>query len=177
MRPSLVCASWTIFIRSTDFRATLEYNVREKWCIGGREKEIVEGGEESKRELVSKRKEEIMEMQRNTKLKGHDDCIQHLPTTVKCKCQAVSCVCMWGLCISTDMHTLSCSAVSEPVTLWTVARRAPLSVEFSRQEYRIQLSFPATGDLPNPRIKPICLLHWQAASLPLSHMGSPYKSY
>ena len=96
MRPSLVCASWVIFIRSTDFRATLEYNVREKWCIGEREKEMVEGGEESKRELVSKRKEEIMEMQRNMKLKGRDDCIQHLLTTVKCKCQAVSCVCMWG---------------------------------------------------------------------------------
>ena len=170
MRPSLVCASWVIFIRSTDFRAILEYNVREKWCIGEKEKEIVGGGEESKRELVSKRKEEIMEMQRNMKLKGRDDCIQHLLTTVKCKCQAVSCVCMWGVCMSTDMHTLNCLAVSKSVTPWTVACQAPLSVEFSRQEYRIQLSCPTIGDLPNPRIKPMCLLHWQADSLPLSHM-------
>ena len=32
--------------------------------------------------------------------------------------------------------------------------------------------FPPPGDLPDPRIKPI-LLHWQAGSLPLRHLGSP----
>ena len=37
------------------------------------------------------------------------------------------------------------------VTLWTVARRAPLSVEFSRQEYWNGLPFLSLGDLPDPR--------------------------
>ena len=40
------------------------------------------------------------------------------------------------------------------VTPWTVARQAPLSVEFSRQEYQSGLPFPTPGDFPNPGIKP-----------------------
>ena len=39
------------------------------------------------------------------------------------------------------------------VTLWTVARLAPVSVEFSRQEYWSGLPFPSLGDLPSPEIK------------------------
>ena len=35
-----------------------------------------------------------------------------------------------------------------------VAREAPLSVEFSRQEYWCWLLFPPPGDLPNPGIEP-----------------------
>ena len=35
-----------------------------------------------------------------------------------------------------------------------MAHQAPLSMEFSRQEYRSGLPFPSPGDLPNPRIKP-----------------------
>ena len=38
-------------------------------------------------------------------------------------------------------------------TLWTVARQAPLSVGFSRQEYWSGLPFPSPGDLPNPGIE------------------------
>ena len=34
-----------------------------------------------------------------------------------------------------------------------IARQAPLSVEFSRQEYWSGLLFPAAGDLPDPGIK------------------------
>ena len=40
------------------------------------------------------------------------------------------------------------------VTPWTVARQAPLSMGFSRQEHWNWLSFPLPGDLPNPGIKP-----------------------
>ena len=40
------------------------------------------------------------------------------------------------------------------VTPWTAARKAPLSVGLSRQEYRSGLTFPPPEDLPNPRIKP-----------------------
>ena len=49
------------------------------------------------------------------------------------------------------MYAQSCLTLTTP---WTVARQAPLSVEFSRQEYRSKLPFPPSGDLPNPRIKP-----------------------
>ena len=34
------------------------------------------------------------------------------------------------------------------------ARQAPLSLEFSRQEYWSELPFPSPGDLPNPGIEP-----------------------
>ena len=46
--------------------------------------------------------------------------------------------------------------VSDFVTPWTLdqSRKAPLSMEFSRQEYWSGLPFPSPGDLPGPRIKP-----------------------
>ena len=37
----------------------------------------------------------------------------------------------------------------------TVAHKAPLSLEFSRQEYWSGLPFPSPGDLPYPGIKPM----------------------
>ena len=40
------------------------------------------------------------------------------------------------------------------VTPWTVACQAPLSMEFSRQEYWSVLPFASPGDLPNPGIEP-----------------------
>ena len=39
------------------------------------------------------------------------------------------------------------------VTSWTAARQAPLSKEFSRQEYWSGLPFPSPGNLPNPGIE------------------------
>ena len=53
--------------------------------------------------------------------------------------------------------TVLCSvAQSYPtfVTLSTTARYAPLSVEFSRQEYLSGLPFPPPEDLPDPEIEP-----------------------
>ena len=52
---------------------------------------------------------------------------------------------------------------------WTVAHRAPLSSEFSRQEYQSGLPLPPQGIFwaEGPH-----LLHWQADSLLLSHQGS-----
>ena len=38
-------------------------------------------------------------------------------------------------------------------TPWTVIHQAPLSMEFSRQEYWSGLPFPTPGDPPDPRIK------------------------
>ena len=47
-----------------------------------------------------------------------------------------------------------CSVVSNSfVTPWTVACQAPLSMEFSRQEFWSQLPSPSPGDLPDPGIK------------------------
>ena len=40
------------------------------------------------------------------------------------------------------------------MTPWTVARQAPLSMGFSRQEYWSGLSCPLPGDLTDPGIKP-----------------------
>ena len=59
-------------------------------------------------------------------------------------------------------HTSSASPVLSqfsPIqlcaTLWTVARHAPLSMGFSRQEYWGGLSFPLLGDLPDSGIEPM----------------------
>ena len=67
-----------------------------------------------------------------------------------------------------------CSVVSNSATQWAVVRQAPLSMEFSRQEYWSGLSLPTPEDLPNPVIKPespLHLLHWQVDSLPLVPPG------
>ena len=40
-------------------------------------------------------------------------------------------------------------------TPWTVARQAPPSMGFPRQEYWSGLPFASPGDLPNPGIKPV----------------------
>jgi len=62
------------------------------------------------------------------------------------------------------------------VNPWTVARQAPLSVGFSRQEYRSGLPFPPLGDLPNPGVELASSASpaLQADYLPLSHQGSPF---
>ena len=39
--------------------------------------------------------------------------------------------------------------MSNSLQLWTVARQAPWSMEFSRQEYWSGLPFPSPGDLPD----------------------------
>ena len=62
------------------------------------------------------------------------------------------------------------------IATWgTIVCRAPLSMEFFRQEYWSRLPFPPPGALPNPRINPrlLCLLHWQAGSLLLAPPGKP----
>ena len=60
-------------------------------------------------------------------------------------------------------------------TLWTIVCQAPLSVEFSMQEYWSGLPCPAPGDLPNPGSVPMSPVvpPLQVDSLPLSHHRSP----
>ena len=57
-------------------------------------------------------------------------------------------------------------------TPWTVAYKAPPSMEFSRQEYWSGLPFPSPGDLPDPGIKPGSPA-LQADSLPTELWGKP----
>ena len=56
------------------------------------------------------------------------------------------------LCACVHVHSLS--RVRLLVTPRTVARQAPLSMGFSRQEYWSGLPFIPPGDLPHPGIKP-----------------------
>ena len=44
------------------------------------------------------------------------------------------------------------------MTPWTVARQAPLSMGFARQEYWSGLPFPPPGDLSDPGIVPASLV-------------------
>ena len=44
--------------------------------------------------------------------------------------------------------------MSDSANLWTGVLQAPLSMEFSRQEYWNVLPFPSPGDLPDPEIEP-----------------------
>ena len=62
-------------------------------------------------------------------------------------CTVCVCVCV-----------LSCSVVSNFLQSHGVTCRAPLSMEFSRQEYWSGLPFPTPGDCPNPGIKPMSLV-------------------
>ena len=89
----------------------------------------------------------------------------------------------WSPPTSPTTHTLAlCLPVLEvhlevyvfsPVRLfatpWTVAHQAPLTMEFSRQEYWSGLPFPSPGHLPKPGVEPTSPA-LQANSLPLSHL-------
>ena len=63
------------------------------------------------------------------------------------------------MCVCVCAHTHMCTAMSDQLfaTSWTVACQAPLSMEFSRQEYWSELPFPPPGDLPDPGIEPTSL--------------------
>ena len=53
-----------------------------------------------------------------------------------------------------------------------IVHQAPLSMEFSRQEYWSGLPFPSLGDLPNPGIKPGSTA-LQVVSFPSEPPGKP----
>ena len=61
-------------------------------------------------------------------------------------------------------------------TTWTVARQAPLSMGFSRQEYWSGLSCPPQGIFLTQGLNAClpCLLYWQVVSLPLAPPRKPY---
>ena len=69
---------------------------------------------------------------------------------------------------------VNCSIVPNFVTPWTVARQAPLSKGFSREEYWSGLPFPSSRDLPDPGIKPRSP-ELQVDSLPSEPPEKPLK--
>ena len=65
------------------------------------------------------------------------------------------CVCV---CVCVCVHALShFSHVQLFATPWTVADQTPLSMGFSRQEYKSGLPFPPPGNLPDPGHNPMSL--------------------
>ena len=68
----------------------------------------------------------------------------------------------------------SCSRIQLFMIPWTVACQAPLSMEFSKQEYWSAQPFPSPGDIPNQEIKSRSPA-LQADSLPYEPSGKPTK--
>ena len=71
-----------------------------------------------------------------------------------------------------NRHT--CSITQSSLTFctpWTVAHQAPLSVEFSSQEYWVGCHFLLQGIFATQGLNPH-LLHWQADPLPLQYLGN-----
>ena len=56
---------------------------------------------------------------------------------------------------------------------WTVAHKAPLSMELSREEHWSGFPFPSPGDLPNPGTEPRSPT-MQADSLPFELPGEAH---
>ena len=63
------------------------------------------------------------------------------------------------------------SVMSDSATPWTAAPQAPLSMEFSRQEYQSGLSLPSPKDLTDPGIEP-GILNCRWILCHLSHQGT-----
>ena len=87
--------------------------------------------------------------------------------------QKVQAILTFSKKVTVGLYQWKCQPLSRVqlfVTPWTAAHQAPLSMEFSRQEYWSGLPFPSPGDLPHPGIKPRSPT-LQAASLPTEPTG------
>ena len=95
--------------------------------------------------------------------------LYHLESQVGCVC-----VCAHGARTRSVIQSFSTPAIP-----WTVAHPAPLPMGLSGQEYWSGIYFLLQGIFANQglNLQLICLLHWQADSLPLSHLGNPLEYY
>ena len=75
-----------------------------------------------------------------------------------------------GVCVCVCV-CVSPSVMSNYATPWTIAVQAPLSMEFSRQEYWSELPFPSPGDFVTQESNP-GLLHCRGVLYHLSRQGS-----
>ena len=92
-----------------------------------------------------------------------------------CKLQIITLSPTEGPSVSTQLPLVSNCVCAQMClthsTLWTVARQAPLSMGFSKQEHWSGLSCSDLPYLGNELKSPAL----QVDSLPLSHRGSPVK--
>ena len=84
------------------------------------------------------------------------------------------CLLNWHACMLSRLSRVGLCA-----TLWTVACQAPLSMEFSKQEYWSRLACRPPGIFPTQGSNPplIHLLHWQVGSLPPLPPGKPLDKH
>ena len=86
----------------------------------------------------------------------------------------------WERLLKSDNIDDACalSRVQVFATPWTVARQAPSSMEFYRQESWSGLPFPPPGDLPDPGIEPMSPVSpaLQEDSLPVELCGKPFHT-
>ena len=83
-----------------------------------------------------------------------------------------------SLTVLRDSQLSHFSRVRLLATSWTVACQAPLSLGFSGQVYRVGCYALLQGIFPTQGRNSclLCLLHWQAGSLPLVPPGKPSLS-
>ena len=77
-----------------------------------------------------------------------------------------------------NLCLLHCRQILYPLSHQGTNGQAPLSMEFSKQEYWSGLSFLPPKDLPDPGFKPACICcigRWILYGL--SHQGSPLSIY
>ena len=89
-----------------------------------------------------------------------------LPWDVQLNLQLFSLAILWS-------ESVSPSVVANSLRVpWTVAHQAPLSMEFSGQDYWRGLPCPSSGDLPDPRLNP----RLPPCKQTLHHLSFPGKS-
>ena len=93
-----------------------------------------------------------------------------------CDQSLFSCCFQDSFFVSDFMCTQSLSQVLLFATQTPGVHQAPLSMEFSRQEYGNRLLFPTSGDIADPGIKPMSLLSLvlHEDSVLLHHLGSSF---
>ena len=77
------------------------------------------------------------------------------------------------LCGCMCVHACTLSLIQLFVTPWMGAHQAPLSMEFSRQEYWSGVPCPPPGDLPDPGMDQTGVSCIGGRRFKLSHQGSP----
>ena len=77
------------------------------------------------------------------------------------------------------IHTCVLSCVQFFAIVWTVARQAPPSVRFPGKNTGVGCHFLLLRifQTQGSNLCHLCLLHWQADSSPLSHLGGWYSKY
>ena len=75
------------------------------------------------------------------------------------------------LALSSALSLFSCQVMSDSVTPWTVACPSSVHGYFPGKNTGVSCHFLLHGIFPTQglNLRFLCLLHWQAASLPLSH--------